>query len=419
MHDAAVLQPQLPLEPPTRSAAQDIETSSEHATQFSVAGLFAGIGGIEAGLHHDGHTTRFLCESEPAAAAVLEARFPSAELWSDVRDLPALPSVDVVTAGFPCQDLSIAGKAAGIGGKRSGLVEHIFRLLDGMDRPPRWLLMENVPFMLRLDGGKAMSVLVGELEARGYRWAYRVVDTRAFGLPQRRQRILMLASQTEDPRPALLGVDFGGAADVPASADRPAFGFYWTEGHRGIAWSADCVPPIKVGSGLGIPSPPAIWMPDGSIVMPDIRDAERLQGFEKGWTEPAGAAVKQSARWKLLGNAVSVPVAEWIGRRLSVTAGYDHSGDWQLSSGARWPTAAWGCDGSRHEVTASMWPVSRRAPHLHDFLEFPGKPLSQRGAAGLLKRLTTYGTRVPDDFLAALRDVASGAANLQVEPKAA
>jgi DNA (cytosine-5)-methyltransferase 1 len=74
------------------------------------------------------------------------------------------------------------------------------------------------------------------------------------------------------------------------------------------------VPTLKGGSGLGIPSPPAIWMPDGHFVLPDIRDAERLQGFPAGWTEAALTGhSKEGARWKLVGNAVSVPVSRWLG----------------------------------------------------------------------------------------------------------
>ena len=329
----------------------------------------------------------------------LRARFPEAQLWSDVSDLAELPPVDLVTAGFPCQDLSIAGRAAGIGGSRSGLVEHVFRLIDSASQSLRWLLFENVPFLLRLHKGTAMTFLVQELERRGYRWAYRVVDTRAFGLPQRRQRVLMLASRTEDPRAVLFGEDAGEPSSTHSEAET-AFGFYWTEGHRGVGWSADCIPPMKVGSGLGIPSPPAIWMPDGSIVKPSLRDAERLQGFDVDWTKPAETEGKSNVRWRLLGNAVSVPVAEWVGGRLRAgDAQYDDSDDWPVERGTAWPTAAWGHEGLRYHALVSMWPVRRAQRPLATFLQYPGVALSPRGAAGLMKRLQTYGARVPRQFM--------------------
>ena len=100
----------------------------------SVAALFAGIGGIEEGLRAAGGHTKLTCEVWEPAQAVLAARFPGAEHVQDIRDLDALPEVDLVTAGFPCTDLSQAGRTAGIGGAASGLVSNVFRLLNAAQR---------------------------------------------------------------------------------------------------------------------------------------------------------------------------------------------------------------------------------------------------------------------------------------------
>lgn len=212
-----------------------------------------------------------------------------------VRHLKALPKVDVVTAGFPYQDLSQPGRTAGIKGDNSSLVAEVFRLLAKRRSGPRWLLLENVPFMLQLERGRGMRYLIDSLEELGFTWAYRVVDARAFGLPQRRQRVILLASRTEDPRPLL----FNGQKPVETrdfDGNRWC-GFYWTEGLRGLGWAVDAVPTLKGGSGLGIPLPPAIWDPRrGIIVTPDIQDAERLQGFSPEWTEPAIHARKRGQR---------------------------------------------------------------------------------------------------------------------------
>ena len=148
-----------------------------------------------------------LSEIEPGAQAVLRTRFPDIELIGDVCDLVSLPDVDLVAAGFPCQDLSQAGRTVGIAGSRSGLVGHVFRLLEKAN--PRWLLLENVPFMLQLDRGRAMRHLTSRARRLGFRWAYRVVDARSFGMPQRRQRVILLASRDEDPRPVLFADDIG------------------------------------------------------------------------------------------------------------------------------------------------------------------------------------------------------------------
>src|SRR5581483_6436520 len=92
---------------------------SAAARPLTVAGLFAGIGGVELGLEAAGMRTELLCEIWPPAQAVLRQRFPQAELRPDIATLERLPHVDVVTAGFPCTDLSQAGRTAGIHGAAS------------------------------------------------------------------------------------------------------------------------------------------------------------------------------------------------------------------------------------------------------------------------------------------------------------
>jgi DNA (cytosine-5)-methyltransferase 1 len=368
--------------------------------RLSVAGLFAGIGGIERGLRIAGHHTELLCEFDAAASRVLKKRFGDVALKGDIRDLKSLPKVDLVAAGFPCQDLSQAGRTAGIEGERSGLVTEVFRLLRRSK--PRWLLLENVSFMLSLDGGRAMTFLTDSLEELGFRWAYRVVDSRAFGLPQRRQRVLLLASRTEDPRHVLLADDAG---EPPEQDYRGrACGFFWTEGIKGLGWAVDAVPTLKGGSTIGIPSPPAIWLPSGEIVTPGIRDAERLQGFPADWTAPAveDTRRKNNPRWKLVGNAVSVPVAEWVGRRLREPQVYDPSDDVPVGRGERWPLAGWCLGGKVHRADVSKWPVRATAPHLANFLKYPTTPLSARATAGFLKRARKGNLRFPDGFLEAV-----------------
>ena len=365
-----------------------------------VAGLFAGIGGIEVGLHAAGHETVLLCEWDSAARRVLSERFPKIPLHGDIAQVETLPEVDLLTAGFPCQDLSQAGNTVGITGSRSGLVSHVFRLLDSAEADPTWLLLENVSFMLQLDKGEAMRWLTNELDQRGYTWAYRVVDTQAFGLPQRRQRVLLLASRTEDPRPVLLNQEHGEVEIIDRTG--LACGFYWTEGIRGLGWAVDAVPTLKGGSTIGIPSPPAIWTPDtGTIVTPHLCDAERIQGFPADWTSPADHVPgrRKTDRWKLVGNAVSVPVAQWIGERLHAEESYDTTGDQSLSSSARWPRAAWGRHEERRGVNLSMWPVAYDRPHLHEFLEFEPKLLSARATAGFLSRTRRGTLRIPEDLI--------------------
>ncbi len=363
-----------------------------------MVGLFAGIGGLELGLHRHGWSTELLCEIDPGAQAVLTERFSDVPLVPDVTGLAALPSgTELVAAGFPCQDLSQAGRTVGITGARSGLVDEVFRLVEPADGP-RWLLLENVPFMLQLGRGAAMRHITSALEELGYTWAYRVVDARSFGLPQRRLRVLMLASRTEDPREVLFAEDAGPVPD--GDPDRNACGFYWTEGLRGLGWAVDAVPTLKGGSTVGIASPPAVRRVDGSLVTPGLTDAERLQGFAADWTAPAldVPGVRAGHRWKLVGNAVSVRVAEWVATRLAAPAPYDGHADPVLKPGSAWPTAAWGRDGVAHRAPVSTWPVQAPYESLEDFV-VEVKPLSARATAGFLKRARLSTLRFVPGFL--------------------
>lgn len=379
--------------------------NAQQHRSYGVAGLFAGIGGLEVGLHSAGYSTAMLCEVWQAARAVLAQRFPGVPVDDDVRDLGRLPDkIDVVTAGFPCTDLSQAGRTAGITGSQSGLVSHVFRLVDSGH--PRWLVLENVRNMLPLDGGRAMRHLVSELEQRDYAWAYRVVDSRFTGVPQRRQRVLMVASRTEDPRRVLLADDAGEPGNEHYSPD--AFGFYWTEGLRGLGWACDAIPTLKGGSTIGIPSPPGIWIPEAPVgrqlVTPSIEDAEALQGFARGWTVAAQANGRKNARWKLVGNAVTTGVAAWLGRRLAEPGSYDCAEAKPLSAGERWPVAAWGGNGQRWKSQVSMWPEQQPYTHLLALLDHQHlAPLSHRAAAGFLERTQRAKLRFDPDFILAVK----------------
>jgi DNA (cytosine-5)-methyltransferase 1 len=364
-------------------------------------GLFAGIGGFEVGLQRAGIKTDLLCEYWEPAATVLKKRF-DADIVGDIRDLMTLPSVDVVTAGFPCTDLSQIGRTAGIDGSESGLVREAFRLIE--KTPPRWVVLENVPNMLSLGGGAAMTYIADWFEERGWNWAYRTVDSQHFGLRQRRRRVFVVASRTEDPR----GVLFADEAGAPAHRTaHKAYGFSWTEGNRGIGWGNGVTPTLKGGSKLGIASPPAVWRVGQNIgeaiARPSIRAGERLQGFRAGWTD---VGAKDGVRWKMVGNAVSVPVARWIGAGLVAPRDPAAVDRRVLAPGERWPSAAASTCRGREGWALSERPL--KAPvgsSLAALLEeHGGVPLSYGASNGFYTRLQASTLRVRDDFRAALAE---------------
>jgi DNA (cytosine-5)-methyltransferase 1 len=375
-------------------------------------GLFAGIGGVELGFERAGINCRLLCEIDPAAVSILKREFPETPLAPDAEKLSSLPSVDVVAGGFPCQNLSLAGDNSGIHGAKSGLVDHFFRLVSTMRKKPRWLVLENVPFMLWQRKGEAMRHVVKKLEELDYRWAYRVIDARAFGLPQRRRRVIFVASRHEDPRDVLLCDEEH--VDYDQDNGKDPCGFFWTEGRAGLGWAVNGVPTLKGGSSIGIVSLPAIWFrSSGDISTPNVLDAERLQGFRANWTKTVieGKEIRDGFRCKLIGNAVSVPLATWLGRHLVKPSSYDDSRTYDEFTTGVWPNAAFGEKGRVFRVKISEFPKKRPYQSLSGFLKYPVKPLSRKAASGFLLRARTGSLNFAPGFLEAVESHIAKSAN--------
>ena len=138
-------------------------------------------------------------EIDPHAAAVTAYHYPQTPALGDVRNV-ATTRADLIVAGFPCQDLSVAGSRGGLAGERSGLFWEIVRIARAST--PRWLLLENVPGLLSSNGGRDMGAVLGALGELGYGWAYRVLDARHFGVPQRRKRVFFVGCLGDSRRAA-------------------------------------------------------------------------------------------------------------------------------------------------------------------------------------------------------------------------
>lgn len=383
----------------------------QKSRKLDITAIFGGIGGIELGLHKSGHRTSLFCESDPQASAVLERRFPGVRLVSDIQktdDVIAAisKSSNMLTAGFPCTDLSPAGRTLGFYGERSSLIRDTLKLLKR--RAFDHVLVENVPNWRHLHSGQYMGEVLTALERLGYKWAYRTIDSLAFGLPQRRKRIFLFASLSLDPRAVLFCGDEQ-ADDQTFPLDEAAHGFYWTEGNSGVGWGEDCIPTLKGGSSVGIPSPPAILMPDLSIITPSIGDAERLQGLPKGWTDldalkdpapPPGFTTRR--RWTYVGNAVNVRVSAWLGEKLATASTFNGEVGKRLERDNSWPIAAWSDGKNRYSVAIGSWPVKRARTALAEFLSDDGAPLSKRASVGFYTRVCASSLRLRPGFKEAL-----------------
>ncbi|GIU56684.1 DNA cytosine methyltransferase [Arthrobacter sp. NicSoilC12] len=380
----------------------------------TILSLFAGIGGFEQAFRKAGFSGKVLAyENWPSAQSVLSKRFPSAKLFEDVQDLPAkLHDAEIVTAGFPCTDLSSAGRLAGISGDASGLIIGVLQAIQ-LQRP-EWVLLENVPNMLRLKGGEAMSIIGSMLSASGYLWCYRTLDAQHFGVAQRRKRVFLLASRHHDPERVLFRDYAAPSESTQSSADRiqKAHGFYWTEGNRGVGWGNGVVPTIKGSTTAGIPSAPGVWLPGKPIELkfrtPSIEALETLQGFRPGWT----SAAPSRDRWKLVGNAVAVPAVQWIAEGLRA---YDQLSTVELPRDLDvkhgWGSAGISVGDHVRRTKVSEAPVTgplRRQFTLQRVLEERGSnALSEKATRGFASRLLRSTLRYQDAFMQDLKEYAS------------
>ena len=160
--------------------------------------LFAGVGGFDLALERAGVKVVASVEIDKKAQSVLKKHFPNSTIFDDVTGVTGEqlraagfePSTGIITGGFPCQDLSVAGKRAGLAGKRSGLFWEICRILD--ETGSQTIILENVPGLLSSNGGADMAVVIEALVERGYRVGWRVLDAQHFGVPQRRRRVFIV-----------------------------------------------------------------------------------------------------------------------------------------------------------------------------------------------------------------------------------
>lgn len=166
--------------------------------------LFAGVGGFDLAMERNGVEVVANVEIDKQCQKVLAKHFPNAKQFSDITDVKGSdliaagfePSRGIITGGFPCQDLSVAGKRRGLAGERSGLFWEIARLIE--ETKTEWFILENVPGLLTSNKGQDFGVVVGTLADLGYSFSWRVLDAQYFGVPQRRRRVFILGRRTGD-----------------------------------------------------------------------------------------------------------------------------------------------------------------------------------------------------------------------------
>lgn len=173
---------------------------------LTVGDCFSGIGGFSLGFDQAGARTLWFCEADEPCRNILKRHWPGIPRFRDVRTITgaALRAnglvPDVLVGGFPCQDVSQAGRRAGLAGERSGLFFEFLRLAS--ECRPRWIVIENVPGLLSSNKGKDFGTILGSLAECGYMGAWRVLDAQYFGVAQRRRRVFVVGHRGDGRRVA-------------------------------------------------------------------------------------------------------------------------------------------------------------------------------------------------------------------------
>lgn len=290
-----------------------------------VNSFFAGIGGFDLAFEKHGFEPVFYCEKDDFCRSVLKRNWPTVANAGDIQMLEAsdIPVADVWTAGFPCQDLSLArtphGKRSGLKGSQSGLFYTFLELLS-VHKPPV-VLLENVAGLLNSHKGADFNALILSLTKLGYGVAWRVLNARYFGAPQSRPRVFIcawlgspsnavkalfedeIAMKPKNERQGFMAESKCSESGI--SVPQVSFCISATSGrHTGLDWARSYVS-----------------YPDAVRRLTPL-ECERLQGFPENWTLPDKDYVIpirgiESNRYHAIGNAVCVPVVQWVAGRIS------------------------------------------------------------------------------------------------------
>lgn len=304
------------------SPVDDSPAKNTVSSKLKVVSLFAGIGGFDHAFDVADGEIVMQCELDKFCQSILTKHWPKVKIVPDIKRLAAddIPDADVWTAGFPCQDVSLArgnhGRN-GLKGDHTSLFFDLMRLVEA--KRPKVLLLENVLGLLNSHKGCDFGVILMELIERGYAISWRVMNARYFGVAQSRPRVFICAWKG----------DYHSATEAlfepTRSADRGSerLGFITKSTHRSgaiVPHIAYCVAATS-GRHTGNDWSRSYISYSDAVRRPTPTESERLQGFPAGWTMPPSHVAEpargfDSERYKAIGNAVAVPVVTWIAKRI-------------------------------------------------------------------------------------------------------
>lgn len=307
----------------SKSDARPQQAASRSKRKPTVNSFFAGIGGFDLGFERAGISPSFHCEINKFCISVLRRHWPKVPCVPNILEVSAddIPDAEVWCGGFPCQDVSVArgwlGRD-GLKGKNTGLFYPFAELVK--QKLPQVVLMENVTGLLSSHDGGDFAVILQTFQSLGYGVAWRIFNTRYFGAPQSRPRVYICAWKgsavnavnvlyesgethlPESPRLGFLRPTI--CLETGAHVPEVAFCLAATSGrHTGTDWSRSYV------------------SYEDEVRRLTPTECEKLQGFPDSWTVPdedfhLSEDDIDTLRYHAIGNAVSVPVVEWVAKRI-------------------------------------------------------------------------------------------------------
>ena len=274
---------------------EEPSAASAGSKPLTFGSLFAGIGGFDLGLERAGMVCNWQVEIDDYATRVLEKHWPAVRRWNDVRTFPPEGdwNVDVICGGFPCQDISAAGRKDGLAGARSGLWYEYARIISELR--PRYVIVENVAALL----ARGMDDVLGTLASLGYDAEWHVIPASAVGAPHRRERVWIVAYPDRERRDEM-------PVGEPVACGQSCTSAYVSQQARGTHVAdaddeSESDVPLNAVQGRSVPEPAG--------------------GYEWWVTEPDVGRVAHGVparvdRLRCLGNAVVPQVVEVIGRAI-------------------------------------------------------------------------------------------------------
>ena len=322
-----------------------------------ILSLFSGIGGFDLAFRNQGHQIIGACEIDRYARQIYGKHFPGIKIYEDATKIKPdeLPDFDCIAAGFPCQTFSTAGKRLGFEESRGTLFFEIARI--ARQKRPRLLLLENVKGLLSHDNGKTFAVILSTLDELGYDAQWQVLNSKYF-VPQNRERIFIVGHLRDTPRPKIFpfretieeyngsrqqtqekgkrvpdkivgAIDAnyhkgGGTRTMISKSKLKTIHPSNSESYRiyssdGISKTLASVPGGMGGkTGLYTGASQGIFDGVDQVRRLTPGECEKLQGFPIDYTKYGkdNEIISDNQRYRCLGNAVTVPVIEFIVERL-------------------------------------------------------------------------------------------------------